>query len=346
LIPIGRSQKFAKKNLVGKYCLAPFIQIAIDIHGNVRLCACETWMPTVIGNIFQSPIKEILSGNVAKALRQSIIDGSYEYCNENACGIIRHNQLNDRDTLPPKVSWQIKDSSRFVTPYEIVLAGDKTCNLSCPSCRTGIFKSNDEFKEKQEQLGELLRKNLFSEPTDDTINLTVSTTGEVFASPLLLRFISSIDVNSFPNLKLILQTNGLLAPEFWHKLGNMQHKVKKTTVTVDASRPETYEKLRRGGAWKDIVSALNWFKNKKYETGMKFNTRIVVQVDNIDQLDEFYHFSKQFDVDVVEYGRIGDWGKIINFHEVDALDINHPRYHEAKQALDQVLQYQDTMTWG
>jgi MoaA/NifB/PqqE/SkfB family radical SAM enzyme len=303
-------------------------------------------MPTVIGNIFKSPITEILSGNVAKTLRQSIIDGSYEYCNENACGIIRHNQLNDRDALPPKVSWQIKDSSRFVTPYEIVLAGDKTCNLSCPSCRTSVFKSNDEFKEKQEQLGELLRKNLFSQPTDDAISLTVSTTGEVFASPLLLRFVSSIDVNSFPNLELTLQTNGLLAPEFWHKLGNMQHKVKKTTVTVDASRPETYEKLRRGGAWKDIVFALNWFKNKKSETGMKLNTRIVVQVDNINQLDEFYHFSKQFDVDVVEYCRIGDWGKMTNFHEVDALDINHPRYHEAKQALDQVLQYQDTMAWG
>ncbi len=283
---------------------------------------------------------------MAQTIRQSIIDGSYDYCNEKQCGIIRHNQLNDRDNLPPKVHWQIEDSNRFITPYEIVLAGDITCNLSCPSCRTSVIKSNDEFKEKQEQLGDIMRKHLFSKPTNDKINLTVSTSGEVFASPMLLRFISNINANDFPNLTLTLQTNGLLAPKFWHKLNNMQNKVNKTTVTVDAARPETYKKLRRGGAWKDIVAALSWFKNKKHETGMKFHTRIVVQRDNIDQLDEFYHFSKQFDVDIVEYGRIGDWHTMDNFHEIDVLDSSHPKYREARQAMDQVLQYQDAMAWG
>jgi sulfatase maturation enzyme AslB (radical SAM superfamily) len=79
---------------------------------------------------------------------------------------------------------------------------------------------------------------------------------------------------------------------------------------------------------------------------MKFHTRIVVQRDNIDQLDEFYHFSKQFDVDIVEYGRIGDWHTMDNFHEIDVLDSSHPKYREARQAMDQVLQYQDAMAWG
>lgn len=347
MIPIySHYHKFTTKNLVGKYCLAPFIQVAIDIHGDVRLCGCESWLPTVIGNIFRSNIVEILSGTPARTIRQSIIDGSFEYCNENTCGIIRHGHLNEIDTLPPKVRWQVEDSSRYVIPYEIVLAGDKTCNLSCPSCRTEVFKSNDRFKAQQEQLGEKLKENLFSQPTDESISLTVSTTGEIFASPMLLKFISSIPVANFPNLELTIQTNGLLAPQFWHKLGDMQNKIRKTTVTVDAARPETYELLRRGGTWEDLVFALEWLKNKKQENGMKYNTRMIVQRENIEQLDEFYHFSKQFDVDVVEYGRIGDWGTYKNFNEVDVLNPKHPDYHKFKSLHDQVMQYPDTMSWG
>ena len=118
MIPIySHYHKFPNKNLAGKYCLAPFIQVAIDIHGDVRLCGCESWLPTIIGNIFRSNIVEILSGTPAQTIRQSIINGSFEYCNENTCGIIRHGHLNEIDTLPPKVRWQVEDSARYVIPY-------------------------------------------------------------------------------------------------------------------------------------------------------------------------------------------------------------------------------------
>jgi hypothetical protein len=169
------------------------VSIAIDINGDVVLCGCLGWMPTTIGNLFQTTLQDLLQSALAQDIRQSIIDGSYEYCNEKTCGIINNNQLNSIDTVPINVVPLLKDSKEFILPYEIVIAGDLTCNLSCPSCRTRVIKQSPDQIEKQQQLGKILSQNIFTTPTDQKINLTLSTSGELFASTMLLNFVSSID---------------------------------------------------------------------------------------------------------------------------------------------------------
>jgi sulfatase maturation enzyme AslB (radical SAM superfamily) len=339
---------FPEKNLIGKYCLSPFISISIDLSGNVFLCGCIGWHPTSIGNLFQSSIDTMLSSKLAIDIRQSITDGSYKFCNELRCSIIRNNLLNDLDTVPPTVAWQIQDPNRYMLPSEITIAGDTTCNLSCPSCRTQVLKISDKFKQQQEELGEILKNNLFSKPTDQTITIQLSTTGELFASPMLLKFVSSISVADFPNIFLNIQSNGLLCKQTWHKLNEMQDHVKKITITVDAAESHTYEKLRRGGEWPKLLESLAWLSQKKKQNGMAFHTRMVVQRDNIDQLEKFYHLSKQFDVDVIEYGRIGNWSTYSSkeFKNVDILDPAHPKFQHATQCLKNIMTFKDTLTYG
>ena len=327
---------FLEKNLKGKFCLSPFVSIQIDPWGNVSLCGCDTWMPTKIGNLFNQTLDQLLSSEIAKSIRKSIIQGTYEYCNEKTCGIIQNNELIKNEQLPPNVHDLIEDSTSFAIPHEIVISGDLTCNLSCPSCRTSVIRTSDSERAQQQQLGNILFQNLFTRPSDVPIKITVSTSGEVFASPFLLQFLSNIDPENFPNLKLKLQTNGLLARKRWHLLAGLVDRVSEITITFDAARPNTYEILRRGGTWPDLLDNLKFLSDQR-QTGMKLYTRMVVQQANWNEILEFYDISQQFDADRVEYVRITDWGTYgTEFSKHDVLDPNHPEYTAAQHMIRQV----------
>lgn len=345
---------FAKKNMPNKVCLSPFVTANIDISGEVRLCNCGGWMWTNVGNLFLNTMKEILSSREAQLIRGSIADGSYLYCNEKTCGVINNNELNDRHDphgVPPRVQECLEDPTRFYMPTEIILAGDITCNLSCPSCRNSVIKVDDESLELYQDLGNKIRQNLFSEPTDDPMRLMLSTSGELFASPMLLQMVNTISVQDYPNLRLVLQSNGLLAPARWHRLGDMQDRVDSIVVTVDAARPETYEQLRRGGRWEDILSALEWLSDKKRENNMDFVIRMIVQQANYQEMEEFWHLGQQLGVDHVEYGRILNWQTYIednddHFHKHDVFDPQHPEHKSAQHMLAHMKGFPRAKFWG
>lgn len=320
--------------------MEPFRTIEIDLKGDVSLCGCAAWMPTKVGNIFQQSVREILESDLAQDIRASIGRGSYEYCNSIVCSTISMDQLTDIESLSEQHQHAVAHPETWTLPQQIYLSGDRTCNLTCPSCRTEIYKINEEQVEQQLRLGQILKDNLFSNSSEQPIVLHVSTSGEVFASPLLLKFLSSIEPDQFPNLRLWLQTNGLLAPKFWHKLGGMVDRIDNITVTVDAAYRDTYEKLRRGGKWIDILESLEWIKNKKIENGMTLHIRMVVQRDNIDQLLEFYELGQKYSADQIDYVRITDWNKYSKqeFKDIDIFDIDHPKRNHAMARIEQIKQ--------
>ena len=322
--------------------------IEVDLDGNVRMCGCAGWLPTVIGNLKENTLVSMLSSDTAREIRQSMIDGTFQYCNENLCGVMASNGLNDLSTVPPNVKKLLSDATQFEMPHHISFQGDRTCNLSCPSCRPTVLKNNELDVERNRELGSILRSNLFSIPSKNKIKLTVSTTGELFASPLLMSFVNSIPVEDFPNLELGIQTNGLLVAQNWHKLGAMQNRVSLMCVTVDAARGDTYEQLRRGGKWTDIQKALKWISNKKHENGMQFIVRMVVQYANYSEMLDFYHQSMELGADRVEYAKINYWGVMSQeeFKQKDVFDPEHKNYKQAQQAFDQVKNLPNVFFYG
>lgn len=339
---------FPKKNLPGKICLSPFVVAKIALQGQVRLCGCVGWMPTVVGNIFENSLLDILNNDLSTKIRQSIIDGSYVYCNENTCGVMRNNQFNSFDNLPTSVSWQIQDANRVCMPNEIYIDGDLTCNLSCPSCRTHVIKLTAQQRKQQDKYIAIMRDNIFAKPTDQQINLHLSTTGELFASDFLLSFVDSIPSKDFPNLKLSILTNGLLCQKNWHRLGDMADRIRQMHVTIDAATPDTYEKLRRGGKWKQIMRAMAWLQQKKKQNNMKLYTRIVVQNDNYKEMEDFLDMSRGFDADRVEYARISNWNTMSDeqFAQADVLDPRHQNYQDAIMHWNRIKDFSDVVSWG
>lgn len=337
LIPIHSTTQmiFPAKSLLGKYCLSPFVMIEVDVGGNIRLCGCATWMPATIGNLTNNTLEEILSSPLAQQIRQSIIDGTYQYCNEQYCGTIANNELNTLDTLPDNVKHLITDAKLFDMPHWISIQGDDTCNLSCPSCRTSVRKHSASTVKKHKQLGGIISDNLFSQPTQRTLVVHISGSGEVFASPLLLGLLSKISLDKIPNFQLMLQSNGLLAKKNWHKIKHLESTIKQVVISIDAATPDTYEVVRRGGTWKQLISAMKFFQNKKHELGFSFRTRMVVQNRNWQEIQQFYDFSRSFDVDRIEYSKITDWKSwpTNQWQEHNVFDPTHSNYSAVKDAV-------------
>lgn len=325
--------------------MSPYVSIEIDLAGNIRLCGCASWMPKQVGNIFENTLESILSNKESQDIRQSISSGTYSYCNEKTCGIINQDQLLSIENVPDEVKSLLEDSSKYIIPHEIIISGDIVCNLSCPSCRTKIIKPSADKKLEYIELGKQLKQNLFSKPTDKTIRVLISTSGEVFSSPMLLSFLNSIPSDDFPNLRLLLQTNGLLAEKNWQRLGDMQHHVDTVTVTVDAARKDTYEKLRRGGKWEDICKSLQWLSNKKKQSDIKLNLRMVVQLDNYQEIVEFYDMAKAVQADRIEYVRITNWNTYSKeeFMNIDIFNRQHQEYSKAQNLIDSIKQ--DSAVW-
>lgn len=340
VIPIQRQHTitFSEKTLKGNYCLSPFVMIEVGLNGDVRLCGCNSWMPTIVGNLTTNTLTDILSSGLAKQIRQSIIDGTYQYCDEKYCGVMANHELNDYDSLPDNIKPLIEDSNAFEMPHWISIQGDNVCNLSCPSCRTSIIKPSPKDIARREQLGKIIADNLFSTASDKKIVVHVSGSGEVFASPLLMNLLASISLEKFPNFELCLQSNALMAEKNWHRISHLESSIQHIVVSIDAATAQTYKIVRRGGTWSQLTSAMKFLQNKKSQLGFEFRTRMVVQNTNINEISEFYQFSKSYGVDRIEYSKITDWKTWSKeeFDQHNVFDCQHKNYHKVQDEIAKV----------
>jgi molybdenum cofactor biosynthesis enzyme MoaA len=331
-----RTTRYQAKDLKGQLCTIPWNSINIGLNGDVFLCQCEAWMPSTVGNIWDDDLPTILSNAYSQRIRQSIVDGDYQYCNESVCNILITDQLTTVDSVYPEYLRELmQDGRQWRMPTNIMLALDSTCNLSCPSCRTQVVKKDDEDEERIRYVSDTLRKNLFSTPTKEQINLTVSTSGELFASSVLMNMVNEIDLNIIPNLKLQIQTNGLLIPDRWHRIAAKHHCISTITVTVDAASGDTYELIRRGGRWPDMIRALEFVAEQRALLGFELKLRMVIQQRNYREAAAFYQLAQQYGADLVEYTRLTDWHTWSpdEFRKHDVLDPEHPEEFRARQIL-------------
>ena len=349
LVPITNNLiRFKPKQLQGKICLSPWRTIEITLNGDIRLCGCQAWMPSTVGNIFQQSLDSIINNANSQVIRQSIINGTYDYCNENVCGIMSNKTLLDMHDLDDDIKEMISSNTVLNKLTHIYIAGDNACNLSCPSCRTSKITST--LSKKQDKiLGQTLKQNLLSNGATTPINLIISTSGEIFASVRLMSFINQINPKDYPNLSLHLQTNSLLAPKNFHKLGAIAANIKSVTVSIDAARPDTYEILRRGANWNSLLKSMKFLQTLKHDIGFKFVTRMIVQEENFKEIPEFYNFCDSFDVDSIEYLRLLNWSTFGNpedFRKRDVLDSMHHLRSHVKHELAQVQTLPKTYLGG
>lgn len=350
-IPIYSSREILSpnKDYTGQVCLEPFNTVSVGPDGEVRMCGCAGWMPTSIGNIYETPLDELLASELAQRIRQSVRDGTYQYCNEKTCGILINKELSSVKEIAQSISecglkpagWELYvDETRPKTPVTYFIAGDLVCNLSCPSCRTEVISQSKFEKLQKHNRLNVLVKQMFEGSDYNNVDIHISTSGEIFASNALMGLMVDFPITNYPNSRFWIQTNGLLLKRRWKDIEFLGKNIADIAVTADSSRRNVYEKLRRGGKFDVLEENLNFLTRLKQEFNFTVDIRMVVQYDNHDEIEEFYYWAKQFGADKVSYLRITDWGTFtpMEFKQKDVLDVNHESYGRTINALKKLQQ--------
>lgn len=264
------------KNLKGKFCSKPFETLSIRDDGSCWMC-CTDWLPYSIGNLNEQSFDEIWHGDRANLIRESILDGSFRYCNHSTCGDISDNKLDDLVGEPSATNF----------PTHIMFENDNSCNLECPSCRTKkIYDYQGDDYERKLALHNKIINIVFNSPHDKHIVLDITGSGDPFGSKIFRDFLYNFDPTPWPNLILDLQTNGvMLTPTNWKRIEKWHNKIRAIRISFDAASEETYNVVRKGGHWDTLLQNCSFINNEAAtRSNIYVLTQFVVQDINFQEM--------------------------------------------------------------
>jgi MoaA/NifB/PqqE/SkfB family radical SAM enzyme len=303
--------------LKGRYCYHPFNTITIDSAGDVFPCVCQAWLPISLGKIWDfDSLDDIVRNPRAREIQASIIDGSYRYCDNNTCGLIQTNDLQENiNHRPDSINW-------------INFAIDPSCNLTCPSCRKDFIFIN-QGPEYEQKIRIVEHSVKLIEQHDQWIKFSLSSDGDPFASLIYRDLLSKLNVTGKP-VEIEIITNGILAKAHWHKMSGVYNNIVRFKVSFDAGSEEVYNIIRRGGDWNKLLDSCEFiskWKQKNYSK-MSLTANFVVQTGNYRDMSKYVDLCDQLGFDEINFQSINDWGTFNDFKSHAVWQSSHPEYGE------------------
>ena len=291
----------------GRFCRVPFERLETMWDGNVHFC-CVSWLPARIGKIDSASAEHIWNSDAAKDIRRSILDGSYRYCSRLYCPEIANG------TLPRNENVKNTEHRRIIAnradtlpqgPTEVMLSHDRSCNLSCPSCRNDLIVAKRAEQDRLDSLADrvilpLLRKSR---------RVRITGSGDPFGSAHFRHIIKNINRKDFPDLLIDLHTNGQLFDEkSWNDLklsGLCNH----AYISIDAAREETYAVVRRGGTLSRLLGNFEFISGLRRKGELsRVRLDFVVQKVNFREMPDIVDLAKTYEFDGVKFQMIRNWG--------------------------------------
>jgi len=329
----------------GLFCSKPFKWFEVTgwdqtkRKGDVFLC-CPSWLDVPIGSMESQAVEEIWNSPTAQKLRRSILDGSFEYCNADRCPFLQTvsgpvqaiNEVSDPDLK------RVISENLTVLPYgprEINCSYDKSCNLSCPTCRT---EKIIEIEHEDEILA--IQEKLKSQALHDAESIYVTGSGDAFGSPYFRQLIRTLNPDEMPRLKWIhLHTNGLLwTPENWKRIPERVRALIKTAeISIDAATPGTYAINRRGGNYEKLLKNLEFIASLRKAGPLESVTiSMVVQENNFQEMVDFVWLGQRFGFDTVYFSQLVNWGTFTDeeYRRRAVHRRDHPRHSDFIEILN------------
>jgi len=327
-------------------CDLPFNDIEVQSDGRVYTC-CPGWNPASIGNLLESDLKSIWNSDKATAVRNSMTDGSYKYCNAKTCPAMI---AGGGDRIIPKSNF-VDTKNRF--PKNIAFSVDNTCNLICPSCRTHkIITLENEAHNRALKILRTAFRSVFNEPHDQQIIFTFDGVGEIFFSPVYREIFETEEVfktpEKWPNFKTVLCTNGTMMTE---KIQNKYHVLFERALgirlSIDAGNKDSYEKVRCGGDWDLLWENIDYLYQQtlKNTDTKSWAWNVILQEDNYESIPDLVKLAYQYPDNLPDIYIVNmlNWGTYSQ-EEFDKKAVwfkNSPKYNKAKEilSLPEVVNY-------
>ena len=322
------------------FCSKPFTWFEVSTKGanvqrkgDVYLC-CPSWLDTSIGNLGEQSVEEIWNGENAQKIRQSILDGSFKYCDASKCAFLQtvSGPVQPIEEVEEESFKTVIEQNLTQLPYgpkEVICSYDSSCNLSCPSCRFEIFI---ETENEQQILS--LEEKLRCQALKDATYLYITGSGDPFGSPYFRKWLQTMKKAEMPNLQEIrLHTNAQLwTPGLWNSIPEeIRRLVSSAEISIDAARAETYSMNRRGGDFEKLLRNLEFISSLLKNGPLKSVTiSMVVQENNFQEMPDFVRLGKRLGFDVIYFSQLVNWGTFANKeYKRRAVHLpTHPRHSE------------------
>jgi pyruvate-formate lyase-activating enzyme len=318
-------------DLSDKFCHMPFTQLATGYKGDAFACCCPAWVPFAIGNVLTAPTADaVWNSETAVEIRRSVLDGDFRYCSRTLCSYIAAQKLPRKDDITDPTLRGYIDQRKMVlddVPKMVELNHDPTCNLACPSCRTEIIAANADEQDTYAQAAERVILPLLRRVNGHSY---ISGGGEAFASKHYRSILAALNRRDYPGLSLHLITNGLLVtPQRWSEYPHLPELVDILSVSIDAARAETYERLRRPGKWPVLMKNLEVMAEMRRSRKIRrLQINFVVQQDNYREILEFVALGRRLAVDNIWFQRLTNYGAFDEetFTRADVTSPHHPEH--------------------
>lgn len=319
----------AVEDLSAFFCAKPFEEFEVRANGDVYTC-CSAWLPVPIGNLKRGGPDEIWNSPTAEVIRHSILDGSFRYCSRGNCPLIVDRRLKRRDALKDPSHREIVRDGRTRLerrPLRVLMSQDRSCNLSCPSCRQEVILAG---KAEQDRLNALTERTLFP-LLRDARQVKITGSGDPFASAHFRHVLKRLAELRLPELRVQIQTNGVLPDErAWDELG-LEGLVESVWVSIDAATPTTYAVVRRGGDFARLLSNLvflAWLRETARLPLLRLD--FVVQALNFREMPAAAELARALGADGIYFQMIRNWGtySVAQFREHYIGSPDHPAYPE------------------
>jgi hypothetical protein len=328
-----------ENDLRKKYvCTLPFTYT--EISDNSQWLCCPSWLPQDIKET--DNYKDNWYSDKSNKIRESILDGSYKYCDSKQCPYL---SMLDRGVknIPQFVEKGnfLKSDLSIPSPKIINFGFDTSCNLQCPSCRLNFINLKGEDRTRVNKMIKQISENM-----GDTITImTLCGAADPFFSKSFFNFMREFDDSLFPKLTHIhLHTNAnLWTPSNWERISKVHKYVKTCEISIDAATKDTYEnKVRIKGDWDKLINNINFIVNIPNLKRIRFS--FVVQKRNYKEMYSFYEMitnltkGKNKKIEIL-YNAITDWGAYPTkelFLEEEIHNPNHPMYDDFLIELERI----------
>jgi MoaA/NifB/PqqE/SkfB family radical SAM enzyme len=311
-----------------RFCPHPFENFEIYQDGSVFSCNC-TQVPFPIGNAHTQTATEIWQSPAARAIRASILDGSFRFCSPMTC--YKRWDLPKRAEHPAR--WeriQRLGVDGAQPPKHLNLSYDLSCNRSCPSCRNGPIMATHAERQKLEHVRDNIVLPLLADPVAESVYITGS--GDAFGSPHFRGVLKQLCDPKYAHVQITLGTNGQLITErLWAELQPLHARFRDITISIDGATPATYERLRRGSTWEKLQRTMGIIASARRAKAIRrVMVNMVVQQENFHEMPELIRLCRGWAVDGIRFYRIRQWGNVVPgaFMASDIANPLHPRHNE------------------
>ncbi|MFZ5749375.1 MAG: SPASM domain-containing protein [Pseudomonadota bacterium] len=323
-------------DLSDRFCESPFIKFETLMDGTVAPC-CSIWTEKRLGGLDNVTAEALWNSASAQEMRASILDGSFRYCNKQRCSLINDDALPRRDDVTdPELRSYIDEGITALPrgPRWLFLAHDVTCNLACPSCRSGIEVANEAQERRFEKIEQQVFQPLLSNGRDVTIS--VSGQGDPWSSPhyrSILRYLADHELN----VGLNIHTNALLmSPQRWAQYAGLDRYNALVDVSIDSCTPWVYEQVRRPGKFDRLFANLSFIADKRAKREFReFHLNATIQLDNYHEMPALIDFARALGADTMRMYMMQNTGGHIaaTYAQKNVGDASHPLHRAFLETL-------------